>query len=171
MVSISKPRAQAADVPDPLRSREPIVRADRVITYRLRADDARATRAEQWARETFEGAPAVLRRFLVLGWQSILGLRLSGTGSTPSVLGWRLTEDRPEVATLEATSALITAHNIAFVQDTTVFWITLVRYERRGAIPIWRLVELVHRMVLPYILTRAGRRREPPAPTALRTRQ
>ncbi len=95
----------------------------------------------------------------MLGWRSILGLRLRKRGSTGSVLGWQLTEDLPQLATLEAASGLITAQNIVFVQDTRVLWITLVHYERRMAVPIWRLVELVHRVVVPATLTRAGRQR------------
>ncbi len=92
------------------------------------------------------------------GWRSALGLRLNKRDSTRSVLGWRLTEDLPHLATLEAASGLITAQNLVFVKDTSVFWITLVHYERRMAAPIWRLVELVHRAVVPGILTRTGRR-------------
>ncbi len=95
----------------------------------------------------------------MLGWRTVLGLRLSKRGSAWSVLGWRLTEDLPHVATLDAASGLVTAQNIVFVQDTSVFWITLVHYERRMALPIWRLTELVHRVVVPAMFTRAGRRR------------
>jgi hypothetical protein len=147
-----------ADVPDELRSRESLVRADRVIAYELRAQGAASITAQQWARAMFEGASPILRSFLVVGWRSALGLRLGKGDSTRSVLGWRLTEDLPHLATLEAASGLIAAQNIVFVQDTSVFWITLVHYERRTAVPIWRLVELVHRVVGPVILTRAGRR-------------
>ncbi len=147
-----------ADVPDALQSREAVVRAHRVITYELRVQGAASTTAQQWARAMFEDASPILRSFLVVGWRSALGLRLSKRGSTRSVLGWQLTEDLPHVATLEAASGLITAQNIVFVQDTGVFWVTLVHYERRIAAPIWRLVELVHRVVGPVILTGAGSR-------------
>lgn len=160
---IDKPRARLADVPDALRSRESLVRAHRVITYELPVHGAASLTAQQWARATFEGASPVVRSFLVLGWRSVLGLRLNRSGSTRSVLGWRLIEDLPNLATLEAASGLITAQNIAFVQDTRVFWITLVHYERRIALPVWRIVELVHRVLVPGILTRAGRRRVAPS--------
>jgi hypothetical protein len=153
---MGKPRARLADVPDALQSRESLVRAHRVITYELRVEGAASITAQQWARATFEGASPILRSFLVLGWRSVLGLRLSRRGSTRSVLGWRLTEDLLHLATLEAASGLITAQNIVFVQDTRVLWITLVHYERRIAVPIWRLVELVHRVVVPATLTLTG---------------
>jgi hypothetical protein len=156
---MGKLRARSADVPDALQSRESVTRAHRVITYELRVQGAASITAQQWATATFEGASPIVRSFLVLGWRSVLGLRLSKGDSTRSVLGWRLTEDLPQLATLEAASGLITAQNIVFVQDTNVFWITLVRYERGMAAPIWRLVELVHRLIVPALLTRAGRRR------------
>jgi hypothetical protein len=159
IVSIGKPRARLADVPEALQSRESVVRADRVITYELRVQGAASITAQQWAKATFEGASPIIRSFLVLGWRCVLGLRLSKGGATRSVLGWRLAEDLPNLAALEAASGLITGQNIAFVQDTSVFWITLVSYRRSFAAPIWRLVELVHRLVVPVLLTRAGRRR------------
>jgi hypothetical protein len=78
------------------------------------------------------------------------------------VLGWPILDDRPDTMTLHASSALIAGHNVVTVQESTVRWTTLVRYERPVARPIWRLVELVHRIVLPYTLTHARkvRRRE-----------
>ena len=160
---MGKPRARLADVPDALKAREPLVRAHRVITYELRVGGAASITAQQWARVTFEGASPIVRSFLVLGWRSVLGLRLSKRASPSSVLGWRLTEDLPHLATLEAASGLITAQNLVFVKDTSVFWITLVHYERRMAVPIWRFVELVHRVVVPATLTRAGRQRASPS--------
>jgi hypothetical protein len=151
-------RARLASVPDALRSRESLASAHRVIAYELSVQGAASLTAHQWAEATFEDASPIVRGFLVLGWRSVLGLRLVDKGSTRSVLGWRLTEDLPHVATLDAASGLITAQNIVFVQDTRVFWVTLVHYERRMSAPIWRLVELVHRVVIRDILTRAGRR-------------
>jgi hypothetical protein len=78
------------------------------------------------------------------------------------VLGWRMIDDRPDTMTLQARSALITGHNVVIVQESTVLWTTLVRYEQPIARPIWRLVELVHRIVLPYTLihTRKVRQRD-----------
>jgi hypothetical protein len=111
--------------------------------------------AEQWARATWEGAPTIVRWFLLLGWRFALGLQLASGRSPPNVLGWRITDDRPDTVTLQARSALITAHNVVIVQESTVLWTTLVRYEQPIARPIWRLVELVHQLVLPYTLSHA----------------
>ena len=116
--------------------------------------------AEQWARATWEGAPAIVRWFLTLGWRFILGLRLAPERSPTNVLGWRIVDNHPDTTTLHARSALITAHNVVTVGETTVLWTTLVRYEHPIARPIWRLVELVHRIVLPYTLTHARKVRQ-----------
>ncbi|MGA8744405.1 MAG: hypothetical protein WB507_00895 [Solirubrobacterales bacterium] len=113
--------------------------------------------AEQWSRATWEGAPTIVRWFLLLGWRLILRLRLTPQRSSTYVLGWHLIDAHPDTVTLEARSTLIGAHNIVIVQESTVLWTTLVRYERTMARPIWRLVELVHRIVLPYTLTHADK--------------
>jgi hypothetical protein len=115
--------------------------------------------AEQWARATWEGAPTIVRWFLVLGWRFVLGLRLERRPSPNTVLGWRLTEHTADAVTLEARSGLLAGHNVVIVHDSEVVWTTLIRYERAAARPIWRLVELIHRIVLPYTLTRAGKAR------------
>jgi hypothetical protein len=153
---VTRSHAHVVGVPEAIRSREDLVGADRAITYELAADDAPSMSAEQWARATWEGAPAIVRWFQTLGWRIILGLRLAPGRSPTHVLGWRLLDDRPNTVTLQARSALITGHNVVIVQESTVLWTTLVRYERPIARPIWRLVELVHRIVLPYTLTHAG---------------
>jgi hypothetical protein len=112
--------------------------------------------AEQWARATWEGAPTFVRWFQMLGWRFVLGLRLASGRSPTHVLGWCMLDDRPDTVTLQARSALIIGHNVVIVQESTVLWTTLVRYEQPIACPIWRLVELVHRIVLPYTLTHAA---------------
>jgi hypothetical protein len=116
--------------------------------------------AEQWARATWEGAPTIVRWFQMLGWRFILGLRLAPGRSPTNVLGWCMIDDRPDMLTLQARSVLITGHNVVIVQESAVLWTTIVRYEQPIARPIWRLVELVHRIVLPYTLTRAGKVRQ-----------
>jgi hypothetical protein len=159
---MTRSHARLVAIPQAIRSREDVAGADRAITFELVAGDARATSAEQWARANWEGAPAIIRWILILGWRFVLGLQLARGLSPTNVLGWRMSDERPDTVTLEARSALITAHNVVTVQESTVLWTTLVRYERPVARPIWRLVELVHRIVLPYTLAHAEnvRRRE-----------
>jgi hypothetical protein len=150
-------RAHIVGVPEAIRSREDLAGADRAITFELAAGDARSMSAEQWARATWEGAPTIVRGFLTLGWRFTLGLRLARGRSPTHVLGWRMLDDRPDTVTLHARSALINGHNVVIVQESTVLWTTFVRYEQPIARPIWRLVELVHRITLPYTLTHAGK--------------
>jgi hypothetical protein len=157
---VTRSRAHIVGVPEAIRSREDLAGADRAITYELAAGDARSLSAEQWARATWEGAPTILRWLQMLGWRFTLGLRLAPGRSLTRVLGWRITDDRPDTMTLQARSALITGHNVVIVQDSTVQWTTLVHYEQSIARPIWRLVELVHRIVLPYTLTHARKVRQ-----------
>jgi hypothetical protein len=147
-------------VPEAIQSRKDLAGADRAITYELVADDALSMSAEQWARANWEGAPTIVRWFLMLGWRFVLGLGLVPGKSPTNVLGWRMIDDRPNTITLQARSALITGHNVVIVQESTVSWTTLVRYEHLIARPIWRLVELVHRIVMPYTLTHARKVRQ-----------
>jgi len=116
--------------------------------------------AEQWALAVWEGAPRIVRWFLRFGWRFFLGLRLGPPGSPTHVLGWRIVDDCRDMVTLQAPSVLIAGHNVVIVQESSVLWTTLVRYERPIARPIWRLIELVHRIVLPYTLTRASKVRQ-----------
>ncbi len=157
---MTRSHAHPVRVPEAIRSREDLAGADRAITYELAADDARSMSAEQWARATWEGAPTIVRWFQTLGWRFTLGLQLAPGRSPTHVLGWRMIDDRPDTITLQARSALITGHNVVIVQESTVLWTTLVRYEQPIARPIWRLVELVHRIVLPYTLTHARKVRQ-----------
>lgn len=157
---VTRLHAHVIGVPEAVRSRAELAGADRAIAYELAAGDARSLSAEQWARATWEGAPTIVRWFLLLGWRFVLGLRLVRGRSPTHVLGWRMLDDRADTVTLKARSALTTAHNVVIVEESTVLWTTLVRYERPIARPIWRLAELVHRIVLPYTLTRAGKVRQ-----------
>lgn len=159
---MTRSHLEVVGVPEAIRSRKYVAGADRAITYALAAADARSMSAEQWARATWEGAPTIVRCFLMLGWRFMLGLGLASGRSPTNVLGWHIIDDRPDTMTLQARSALITGHNVVIVEESTVLWTTLVRYEQPVARPIWSLVELVHRIVLPYTLAHARkvRRRE-----------
>jgi hypothetical protein len=157
---VTRSHVHIVEVPEAIRSREDLAGADRAITFELTAGEARSMSAEQWARATWEGAPKIVRWFVTLGWRLILGLRLALGRAPTNVLGWRIIDERPDTVTLQARSVLITGHNVVIVQESTVLWTTLVRYEQPIARPIWRLVELVHRLVLTYTLTHAGKVRQ-----------
>ena len=160
MSTTSSSRAHVVGTPEGIRSREDLVDADRAITYELAASDARSISPEQWARATWEGAPTIVRWLLIFGWRFVLGLRLEPQRSPANVLGWRIVDDLPDTITLQARSTLVTGHNVVMVQGSAVLWTTLVRYEHPIARPIWRFVELVHRIVLPYTLGHAMKVRQ-----------
>lgn len=155
------PALEKVPAPESVQSRAEATAADRAITYRITADRARAASAEQWARATWEDAPWALRTFFVVGWRTALGLKLGKLSSPRTVLGWHIIENHPDAVTVEARSRLITGHNIVTVRESEVLWTTLVRYEGRIGGVVWRAVETVHRIMLPYAFSRAARR--PPA--------
>lgn len=113
---------------------------------------------EQWARLIFENADRVLRWFVVLGWKTVLGLKLGPRGSAEHVLGWRIHTTLANSITLEARSALMTAHKVVQVDDSRVTVATLVRYDRRWARAVWAVVAPVHHRTEPLLLARAAAR-------------
>jgi hypothetical protein len=157
---VTRSHVHVVGLPEAVRSREDLAGADRAITFELAVDDDQSLSAEQWARATWEGAPKIVRWFVTLGWRLILGLQLAPGRSPTTVLGWRIVDERPDMVTLQARSVLITGHNVVIVQESTVLWTTLVRYEQPIARSIWRPVELVHRLVLRYTLTHASKVRQ-----------
>lgn len=154
----ARTRAREAPAPVSVRSRAEARAADRIIAYRIPADRARAASAEQWARATWEDLPWALRSFLVIGWRSVLGLKLGRLSSPQTVLGWPIIENHPDTVTVEAKSRLITGQNIVTVKESEVLWTTLVRYEGRIGGLVWRAIEVVHRVALSYAFSLAGRR-------------
>ncbi|HEX5265366.1 MAG TPA: DUF2867 domain-containing protein [Acidimicrobiales bacterium] len=119
----------------------------------IAADDDRTS--EEWAREAWEGAPAPMRWFMVLGWRFVLGLRLGPRGSMDHILGWRIVASRPDATACELRSRFLQAYN-TFVKDSgRLVWSTLVFYERLSARLIWPPVSLLHRPLVRMALRRA----------------
>ncbi len=137
--------------------------ADYASAFAVSVPDAGARSAEQWARSVFEGAPVVLRWFLILGWKVVLRLRLGPRNSPDHVLGWRIAANTPQTATrqtttLQAASSLVTAHKVLVVDDGRVTVTTMVRYERPLARLVWSAIAPVHHRLEPLLLTRAANR-------------
>jgi hypothetical protein len=114
--------------------------------------------AEWWAREVFEGAPALLRRLLVLGWRFGLGLRLAPPAPASNVMGWAIVTSEPAKAVLGVGSRWLTARVVVLVEDDRVLHITLVRFDRAPARQLWMLAKPIHELVIPFLLTRAAAR-------------
>lgn len=124
--------------------------------------------AEQWARAVFEGAPPLLRRFIVFGWRHVLGLRLQPATASDQVLGWAIeaTDSGPDTVTLAAESRLLRAENVVAVDETVVVWVTVVHYESRVARPLWAVASAVHLLTIRTLLGRAARAMAAPVTAA-----
>ncbi|MFI0770221.1 DUF2867 domain-containing protein [Streptomyces sp. NPDC021218] len=151
------PRARRTTVPGALAARYDLAGAHYASAFALPVPRAGALTAEQWARAVFEGAPAPLRRFLVLGWTLGLGLRLGPRTSPRHVLGWAVSDAADHSLTLTARSPLVLTHNVVAVEDARVLWATFVRFDRPVGRPLWALAAPVHHRTVPRLLGRAAR--------------
>jgi hypothetical protein len=110
---------------------------------------------EQWARAILEDAPIVIRRQLRWGWFA-LGLKLGGTRSDRSVLGWEVVRSTPDFALLGASSRLGMPAELLFErQQHTLLVATFVEQQNPIARAMWAAVAPRHRRVVPYLLARA----------------
>jgi hypothetical protein len=121
----------------------------------LIAGDGRSP--EQMARAIFEGASQPVRWFLVLGWRSVVGLRLGPRSSSEHVLGWAILGREPDSVTLGLSSWFLTARLVVSTDPSRVTHSTYVLYDRPIAAVIWPPVSLLHRQIVPRLLRRATR--------------
>jgi hypothetical protein len=113
--------------------------------------------AEEWARDTFEGAPLTVRAFIVAGWIGGLGLRLGPRPSPGHVLGWTIVTTAPDLIVLSVRSVLLgTAYLVLEVEAPRVVLSSFVRYEKRPARVLWSSVAPIHQRVVPYLLGHAA---------------
>src|ERR1700722_6642574 len=147
--------ARRVEVPVAIQSRHDRAASEYASAFELPIGARKFLTPEQWARATFEGAPASLRVLLVTGWKYGLGLRLGARTSPDHVLGWLISSSGPDSITLEARSRLMVAQNIVAVNDSTVVLVTLVQFNRRAGRALWAVATPVHIKVIPYLLQRA----------------
>jgi len=112
---------------------------------------------EDWVRLVFEGAPTVMRWFLLAGWRAGLGLRLAPRHSADQVLGWPIVHRGPNWVMIEQRSRFLTAHQVFWIGPDQLVQATFVRYDHPLASWVWPPVSVVHRRVIPYLLGRATR--------------
>lgn len=133
---------------------------DNVPDYRdsfevpIRSTDTRT--AEQWMRAVFEDAPQPVRWFLLLGWRGVLGLQLGPRPSPDHILGWWITSRETEEVCLELHSALMNAQLALHLANSTAVWNTNVFYTKSLARPLWAVVGVIHRQIVPSLLGRAA---------------
>jgi hypothetical protein len=141
-------------------ARHDLSAADFAYACQLELDAPTTQSAEVWARAVFEGAPRLLRWFIVSGWIAGLGLRLGPRRSRRYVLGWSVVSNTPEVIVLGVGSFMLTARLVVRVTESTVVHATFVRYERAPARIVWPVAAVIHRRVVPFLLGRAAARVE-----------
>jgi hypothetical protein len=154
---MSTARVRRVEVPSAIDAGDGLTAADYASAFALTTSDAGALTAEQWARATWEGAPGFVRWVLRTGWTLVLGLRLGPRTSPKHILGWPIAASDPTSIALQACSRVITARNIVSVNDGGVTWITIVRFDRALARPMWAMTAPIHHLMIPYLLTRASR--------------
>jgi uncharacterized protein DUF2867 len=128
---------------------------DYASAFELSTVDSRP--AEDWARATFEGAPGLIRRLLVLSWSVGLGLRLGPRPSREHVLGWSIIRSNAGSVELAARSRLMAARNVVDVTGSTVRWTTTVQFTRWPGRILWVVAAPIHHLVIARLLGRAGR--------------
>ena len=157
MSRVRSPRARRIGVSEQTRALDTLANAHYAAAWEVAIAEGDERSAEQWAQATFEDAPRALRAFLVAGWTVGLGLHLGPRPSPDHILGWKIVTAAPEQIVLSVQSALLgTAHLVVAVESSRVVLTSLVRYEKRGARPIWSTVQPVHHQVIPYLLRRAA---------------
>jgi hypothetical protein len=128
-----------------------------MAAWEVTTPDADARSAEQWARAAFEDAPRAIRTFVMAGWIVGLRLRLGPRPSADHVLGWQIMSATPEQMVLRVRSALLGTGYLALqVESSRVVLASFVRYEKRGARPIWAAVQPLHHLILPYLFGHAA---------------
>jgi hypothetical protein len=148
--------ARRVEVPDEIVAPADLPRSGYASAYEVPIGARKFLTPEQWARATFEGAPALLRAFLATAWRYGLGLRLGPLTSPEHVSGWLISSSGPGSITLEARARFMVAQNIVAVSDSTVVLVTLVQFTRRAGRAQWALAAPVLNRVIPYLLGRAG---------------
>lgn len=152
-------RAHRVEVPPQIAATFAHSTADYGVAFALTQEGTGSRSPLQWARAVFEGAPGPLRWFVVFGWRHVLGLRLGPWPSDDHVLGWTIADGDlvPGSIALTAESRFLRASNIVTVEESTVTWVTLVHYSSAAARPLWAMARPIHKLTIPYLLTRAAR--------------
>jgi hypothetical protein len=152
---MASPAARRVEVPAGVRSRDESPQADYASAFELPLGDRRFLTPEQWARATFEGAPALLKACLTAGWKYGLGLRLGPLTSPDHVQGWLIANSGSDSITLEARSRFIVAQNIVVVSESAVVLVTFVHFTQRLGRVGWAVAAPIHHRVIPFLLRRA----------------
>jgi hypothetical protein len=131
--------------------------ADYASSFAVDVDGADARSPEQWARGTLEGAPRILRWFVLIGWKAVLRLRLEPR-SAGTILGWGIRSRTADTVTLEVGSSLVTGRKVLKVEPDRLVLTTFVRFERTQGRVLWSVIAPIHHLIEPLLLTLAAKR-------------
>lgn len=112
---------------------------------------------ERWARATFDGAPAVIRLVLVIGWRLVL--RLRPVHGDAGVLGWRLDHSDDgragDSVVLSTRSSVMRATLTFAVRDDELLVTGRRELDGARARALWAVVRPVHRFLAPRLVCAA----------------
>jgi hypothetical protein len=149
------PKARRIEPAEPEPIEGASARWDYADAFELSPAELRS--AEAWARATLEAGPTALRWFVVAGWKTVLRLRLGPGGSEQHVAGWPIVLRTPEVVVLEVASGALGRARLTFrTTPGRVSASSNIAYERPGARAMWWAGGVLHRRILPYLLTHAA---------------
>jgi hypothetical protein len=132
---------------------------DYASAFEIPIPEAASRLPQEWARSVFEDAPLPVRLLVRAGWRFPLWFDIAKPGPD-QILGARIASSGPTWVVLEQRSPLMLAHNIVSivsVEQARIVWVTVVRYRRPIARPLWAVSAVIHERVLPYLLARAAR--------------
>lgn len=145
------------DVPEEILTLSTLKPPDYVDLFVATSAGADRTSPEDWARAAMEGA-SELGRFLA--WRVCCGFDLHQEPSPDHIAGWRIDGRGEHWIRTEARSWFMTAQIVFTMDQSQVWFTTLIRYDRPIAAWIWGTVSHVHRAVAPGFLAGAVRRVE-----------
>jgi hypothetical protein len=143
--------------------REPIDgRPDYADAFELRMAQPDGRSAEQWVRAGLEGAPAAVRRLILVVHRHVLRLSLGPVDAGDHVLGWRIASRADDVVRLEASGSLAEAVIVGRMDATAIRLTTALSYRRPAlARGVWIVIGPLHRRIAPLLLERAAREGAP----------
>ena len=148
--------ARRIEVPDTIRAGDDLSDPDYACAFELPIPETSTRSPEEWARSVFEDAPRLVRWVVRTGWRVPLRFEVANPGPG-QVLGARIVSNGPTCIVLEQRSPAMLAHNVVSVEPARLVWVTVVRYRRPIARPLWAVSAVIHHRLLPYLLSRAGR--------------
>lgn len=156
-LSIDRPapasRVREVAVPGRSRRRSSLARIDYADAFLVDGKPSARLTPEDWARQTLEGAPALVRQGLAQGWRA-LGLRLGTGDDRRRVLGWPISESTPTHALLAADSRLGFSAEILFQRfGDGLLFCTFVENHNPLAGGLWVPLGPWHRRVVRDLLS------------------